>query len=238
LNRPVEATAALQRAFGLIEEWAQSDPNDAWVRMLFDQAGRELGAILRERDPRRALEVYDLALRRLAEVRDNPTARRGQAGLLAGSSYALRRLNRTGEAKDRIEAAFRLLRETNDYPADRIGTDSEAEPALRALADHYAETGQPYRAAEVYQELLDKLMAAKPDPVNDLRHATKLAHIYEALAYLNRRNGRSDRAEVFSALRRDLWLRWNDKLPANAHIHRQLQAAASREKPGTPYTIL
>src|SRR5260370_37264184 len=119
-----------------------------------------------------------------------------------------------------------------------MGSDSEVEPALRALADHYAETGRPHRAAEVYQELLDKLLAAKPDPVNDLRHATKLGRIYEALAYLHRRNGRYDQAETFSALRRDLWQQWNHKLPANAHIHRQLEAAVSPAKPGSLYTIL
>src|SRR6185312_9273334 len=103
------------------------------MRILFDQTSRELGANLRERDPRRALRVYDHAIRRLREVQNNMRARQGEAGSLAGSSYALRRLNRPAEAKNRIEAAFRLLRETKDYPTDRIDTDSEVEPALRAL---------------------------------------------------------------------------------------------------------
>ena len=188
LNQPEEAIAVLRRAFDLIEEWAQSDPNDASIRILFDQTGRELGTILRDRDPRRALAVYDRARQRLGEVPNNPAARRAEAGLLAGSSYALRRLNRASEARNRIEAALRLLRETKDYPTDRIDTDSEAEPALRALGDHLAETGEPLRAAAVYQELLDLILAAKPDPENDLRRATKLSRIYEALAGLHRRN--------------------------------------------------
>jgi tetratricopeptide (TPR) repeat protein len=225
LNRPMEAIAALQRAFDVIEEWAESDPNDASIRILFDQAGRELGAILRDRDPQRALRVYDHALRRLGEVKNNPRARQGEAGLLAGSSYALRRMNRASEAKKRIDAAFSLLRETKDYPAGRIDTDSEVEPALRALADHHAETGQPVRAAEVYEELLDKILASKPDSGNDLRRATKLSRIYEALAGLHRRNHQSDRAEAVSSLRRNLWRQWDRKLPNNAYVRRQLQAA-------------
>jgi tetratricopeptide (TPR) repeat protein len=225
LDQPEEAVAVLQRAFDVIEEWAQSDPNDASVRLLFDQTGRELGAILRERDAQRALAVYDQARRRLGEVRNNPAARRAEAGMLAGSSYALRRLNRASEARNRIEAALRVLRETKDYPADRIDTDSEVEPALRALADHLAETGEPVRAAAVYQELLDLILAAKPDLENDLRRAIKLSRIYEALGALHRRNHQAEKAAAVSALRRNLWLQWGRKLPNNAYVRRQVQAA-------------
>ncbi|MGH9661363.1 MAG: protein kinase domain-containing protein, partial [Bryobacteraceae bacterium] len=225
LNRPDEAIVALQRAFDVIEEWAQEDASDASIRILFDQCARELGAILREREPQRALAVYDHARRRLSEIRDNARARRGEAGLLAGSSYALRRLSRTREAKERIDTALRLLRETKDYPADRITTDSEAEPVLRALADHYADTGQPHRATEIYQELLSKILASKPEPANDLRHATKISRIYGALTDLHRRNRRPDQAEGVARLRRELWRQWADKLPGNAFVQRQLEAS-------------
>jgi serine/threonine protein kinase len=225
LNQPEEAIAVLQRAFDLIEGWAQSDPNDASTRLLFDQTGRELGAILRDHDPLPALAVYDHARRRLGEVQNSPGARRAEAGMLAGSSYALRRLNRANEARNRIEAALWLLRETKDYPAGRIDTDSEVEPTLRALADHFADTGEPLRAAAVYQELLDLIVAANPDSGNDLRRAIKLSRIYEALAGLHRRNHHADKAEAVSALRRNLWLQWGRKLPGNAYVHRQLQAA-------------
>src|SRR5207248_10786535 len=107
-------------------------------RMLSDQAARERGAILSDRDPERALAVYDKAIHRLREIPNNPRARTGEAGMLAGSSYALRRLDRVAESKSRIDDAFRLLRETNEYPSASIETDSEAEPALRALGDHSA----------------------------------------------------------------------------------------------------
>jgi tetratricopeptide (TPR) repeat protein len=145
--------------------------------------------------------------------------------LLAGSSYALRRLNRASEARNRIEAALQLLRETKDYPTDRIDTDSEVEPTLRALGDHLAETGEPLRAAAVYRELLDLILAAKPDSENDLRRAAKLSRIYEALSGLHRRNHQPDPAEAVTALRRNLWLQWDRKLPNNAYVHRQLRAA-------------
>jgi serine/threonine protein kinase len=226
LDQPGEAIAVLQRAFDLTEEWARKDPNDASCRILVASAGRELGAILRHRNPQRALAVYDVGLLRLGEIKNNVKARRDEARMLAGSSYALRRLNRIREAKDRIDSAFRLLRETKDYPAERINPDNEAAAALRALGDHLGETGQPQRAAEVYQELLEKIMASKPDPKNDLRDATELSHIYEALAGLHRRNGHPDQAEAMSAQRLELWRNWDRKLPHNSFVHRQLEAAS------------
>jgi tetratricopeptide (TPR) repeat protein len=126
LNRPDEAIPVFQRAFDLIEEWTQSDREDAWSRLLFVTAGRELGDTVRLRDPQRALAIYDHALRRLGEIKDHPEARRGEVEILSGSAYALRRLNRSNEAQDRIATAFRLLRKVNDYPADRIAPYSAA----------------------------------------------------------------------------------------------------------------
>ncbi|MGI8742712.1 MAG: hypothetical protein ACR2NN_09105 [Bryobacteraceae bacterium] len=55
LGRPDEAVPVLQKAFDLVEEGAKKDPNDASTRILVASAGRELGAILRHRDPRHAL---------------------------------------------------------------------------------------------------------------------------------------------------------------------------------------
>ena len=78
-ERPAEAAPLLQQAFDLLEEWTQSERDDPWSRLLFAPVGRELGDVLRISDPQRALAVYDHALRRLREVQDNPTARRGEA---------------------------------------------------------------------------------------------------------------------------------------------------------------
>ena len=228
LGQPEQAIAVLQEAFDLLDDWTRKDPDDASPRVLFASAGRELGGALRQRDPRRALSVYDHALHRLGEIKNNAKARRGEAELLAASSYPLLRLNGATAAKDRIESAFRLLRGTNDYPASRITPDDEADHVLRALADYHAETGQPQRAAEVYHELLDKIMATTPDPQNDLRHAKNLSRIYEALARLHRRNGQPDQGEAMASLRLELWRHWNRKLPHNEFLRRQVEAAQSQ----------
>ncbi|MCU1336179.1 MAG: serine/threonine protein kinase [Bryobacterales bacterium] len=225
MQRPAEAIAVLEKAFGLTEEWAQKDPHEASSRILLASAARELGKILRHRDPQKALAVYDQALLRIREVNNNTKARRAESLLLAGSSYALRALRRPAEAKERIDDAFSLLRETKDYPTDRIDPDNEADAALRALGDHLAETGQPLRAAAVYQELLDKIMAFKPDPQNDLRPATKLSLTYEALAALDRLNGRIDDAAALEARRIEIWRHWQSKLPNNPYVLQQIAAA-------------
>ena len=74
-------------------------------------AGYPLAGVLRHSDPRSALAVYDHTLRHLAEIKSNPNVQFYQARALAGSSYPLRDLGRNGEARQRLDSAFHLLRE-------------------------------------------------------------------------------------------------------------------------------
>lgn len=225
LERPTEAIAALEQAYDLAEGVASKDPNDWTSRNRVGSAGRELGDILRHRDPQRALAIYDHAILRLGEIANSAKARRDQSLVLAGSSYALRRLHRNSEAKQRIDAAIALLRETKDFPADRISPGGEVDTALRALADYQAGIGQPERAAGIYRELLDKVMASKPNPETDLRDANNLSAIYQALAGLDRRTHHPGQAKALDARRLELWRHWDRKLPDNPFVHRQLAAA-------------
>ncbi len=109
LNRTREAIDVLGKALALTEEAARKDAHDSASRGRVGTSARELGAILRDRDPGRALTVFDLGLRRLGEAGSSLSARREQATLLAMSSYPLRRLGRLPEAKGRIDAAFAIL---------------------------------------------------------------------------------------------------------------------------------
>lgn len=225
LDRPGEATAVLQRAVDLAHVWALKDPNDASSRLVLGESSRELGRILEHTDSQRALRVYEGALLRLHEIRGNNTlARREEAQLQAGSSYVLRHLNRGAEAQKSLDTAFRLLRETKDYPAERIIPDAAGAESMRALADHLAETGQPQRAAEVYRELLKKIMAYRPDTESDLSDATSLSRTWAALARLERRNDLTAEAEVLESRRMELWRHWDRKLPNNPFVLRQIPA--------------
>lgn len=125
LNRPAEAAAAFQRAVDLAEEAAKKDPDDYGSRDFASVAGRQLANVLRHSDPGHALAVYDHSLLRIREVKNNVKARRDEARSLTQSAYALRSLHRPQEARQRIDAALRLLHDTGDYPAKETKLTSE-----------------------------------------------------------------------------------------------------------------
>jgi serine/threonine protein kinase len=225
LNHPLEAAVPLQEAFDAPEQFAKKDATDYEGHSIMAVAGHYLGDVLRRSNPKRALEVYDLSLVRIREIPNDVAARRLETLLLAGSSYAARWVHHEKDARDRVDAAFRLLKETKDYPAASISAGSEADTALRALADHYAETGQLEQALVTYQELFRKIMASNPDPANDLLNSVYVSRLHTSLATLLRRMGRKDQAVPLEAGRLELWRQWERKLPNNPFVHRQLEAA-------------
>lgn len=224
LDRPAEAIPLLREAFEMHEAGARRDPNDFTSRTRVGTTGRELGDILRWRSPLEAVFVYDVALARLGEIGKNVKARRDTAHILANSSYALRRLKRHAEARRRVDEALAILKETKDYPSDRIALDSELLPVLLAVADQQADEGHTAEAIIEYEQLLEKVMAAKPDVDHDLRAVHSLSLIYQDLFRLCRMNGANSKAEAIEAGRLALWKQWSARLPDNAFVLKQLTA--------------
>jgi hypothetical protein len=227
LDRPAEAIEVLQKAMDMVEEAVHKDAKDAASRHRLGTVARELGDILRDTDPRRALAVYESGMRRLNEMANSLAAQRGRAELMAKSSYPLRRLHRVSEAKTRIDSAMEILRKIRDYPAEQIQLGSPVFSVVGALADHEAEAGNPQVARETYEEFLQKIMASKPEPETSLPDAARLSHIYMAIARLDRRSGRKDLATALDSRRLELWRHWNVRLPNNPFVMRQLTAEAS-----------
>jgi tetratricopeptide (TPR) repeat protein/predicted Ser/Thr protein kinase len=225
LDRPDEAIERFQTALDMTEEAARKNPHDSASRGRVGSTARELGKLLRNRDPRRALQVLDLGIQRLGEAGNSLNTRRDLAVLLARSSYPLRRLGRPSEAKGRIDAALGILKDTKDYPSERIKLGGQAYVAVCALGDHEAEAGSPRQALGIYEQLLDEVMATKPDPLNDLRDTPKLSRIYEALTVLYRRSGDPAKAAEMNSRRVELWRHWQIELPNNAFVRSQLNAA-------------
>jgi tetratricopeptide (TPR) repeat protein len=221
LGRSRAALAAFQRGQDIGEELAKMDPIDYLSRRTVAIIGLEIGNILRHNEPQKALAVYDHALARIREAKTNVSTQLYAADLLAGSSYAARWLGRDKEARLRIEQALQLLREAHQYPGDTVEPMGRSDHVMRAQADDYAETGQTAKAITAYQEVLDKLMAWKPDLQNDLRDATCISRTWTALADLLRRSGREDEALQFEAQRENLWNHWKDKLPNAQFLLRQ-----------------
>ena len=230
LGRPAEAVEPLRKAFDLVERQAAKDPNDAAMRDRVSTVGRLLGDNLRYLDPAQALAVYDRAVGRAREVKDNVRARREEALLLARSSYVLDGLHRSQEAGARIDSALELLRATGDYPAAKIVLGETTHQVIRALADHEAETSRTERAIEVYRELLDKAMATTPNPDRDLRQANDLSQIYQALARLYRKAGERGAAGSMEYRAVELWRGWNLRLPDNPFVQRRLSAGLGESR--------
>jgi serine/threonine protein kinase len=231
LGRSSEALSEFKKALDIAEDLAQKDASDYLGRHKVAIASLEIANILRHSNPQDALAVYDHALTRIREAKSNVSTQRNEAELLAASSYALRWTARDREAKQRIARAFELLSQASRYPSDKVEPMSDTYDVLRAQADDYGETGQTVKAIEAYQELLGKLMAWKPNPLNDLRDATCLSRTWTALANLLRRSGRKDDALQLEAQRTDLWNHWNGKLPNAQFLLRQ---SLSQITPGRP----
>jgi serine/threonine protein kinase len=221
LGRTRDALADWQRALDTAEALAKIDSVDYLSRHYVAEIGLDIGNLLRHSQPQEALAVYDHALARIREATTNVSTQLSAADLLAASSYPLRWLGQEKEARRRIDKAVQLLHEAHQYSPSAVEPMSRPDHVMRAAADDYAETGQIPKAIAAYQQLLDKLMAWKPDLDNDLRDATCISRTWTALANLLRRAGRSDEATQLEKQRTELWDHWNGKLPNAQFLLRQ-----------------
>jgi tetratricopeptide (TPR) repeat protein len=231
LGRHEDGLKSLKHAFEIVDSQVHQDPNDHGDIGRLATAAIPLARNLRRGDPQAALDVYNHMLGHLADMKEDVHLQAYSVRVLAGSSYPLRRLGRPAEARQRLDLAFERLRQLKYYPSDKIEPGSDAEEALRALADHEADTGNVPRALQIYQELLDRIAAAKPDPGVNLENATDLSNIYAAMAQVHRRAAQPDLAAALDSRRLELWRHWDQKLPGNAFVLGQIdgiQTAVSK----------
>jgi len=219
-GRSQEAVRCLERAFEIEDELVHKDPLDQSSRGRLAMAGISLADILRHSDAARALGIYEHTLRHLAEVKNNSSFLLYEVSALAGSSYPLRHLGRPAEARKRLDAAFERLRQLKI--AERVEV-SEVRTAICALADHEAETSNVPQAIEIYEGLFKQIEA---EPEKSLGDAVVVSNIWAPLATLYRRNRQFDLASALEAKRLSLWRHWDQKLPNNVFVLRQIAAAS------------
>ncbi len=224
LGRPDEAIEPFQAAFESMDRVAAQEPGDATSRDRVATTAIHLAAVVRLRDPKRALAVCDRAVQRARELKDAARAHRDEAGILAESSSALRSLGRYDEARQRVDRALDLLRATGDYPAASIAPDRETAAVLAARAELQADSGDVRHAVETYRELLDAVNTSRPDVENDLAAANDVARLELSFAEMLRRANRLDEANEMLKRRLELWTAWDRRLPGNTFVRRQLQA--------------
>jgi serine/threonine protein kinase len=222
LVRPSDALALFQKAWDLTEDLASKDPLDSQCRIHMAIVGRQMGDVLRHTDPARALVLYERALVRIREAVPTARVQCEEAALLAVSSYALRALQRTEDGKQRIEAAFRIFEETNQYPADSAEPGGEVQDALCALADHYADTGDRDKAIATYEELVAMLGVWDLRLDDDLRDAAAVSRAWASLERLLNENGRPEGGRALHTARAALWRKWQAKLPDNVFVRHQV----------------
>ena len=222
LGRTQEAADSFERAFAIARDLAAQDPHEAESRLAIASDGMLLANTLRHTDAARAIAVYDLVRAASAELKNNPRARRNEAAALAASTYPLRDLGRSVEAGQRLDEAFRILAELKRYPASSVELWSEPDQALRALAEQQALTGHLAQGIDTYRQLLDKIMASKPEPETNLEDAADLSNLYRAMARLHQKAQQIEAATALQERRAELWRHWNRKLPNNPFVRRQL----------------
>ena len=228
-GRTAEARDRLQRAFEIADVFVHKDPNDEATRSRLYLAGGPLGDLLRRSDPASALAVYDHTLADMNAVRSKFLQLRA-IDLLTGSSYALRRLGRRADARERLDRAFATLRDLRLYPSPKVEAGSEADGALRALADYEADTGNVSGAVQLYDDLRERLVANGVPPDSTLMTSLAFSQLYEAIAALHRRQGRADLASAQDDDRLALWRGWDRKLPNNRFVAGQLSNFAAQSR--------
>jgi tetratricopeptide (TPR) repeat protein len=138
----------------------------------------------------------------------------------------LRQLGRPNEARERIEKARGRLKELRFNPED-VELGSEMEETLRALADNEAASGNLTYAIEIYQKLLKQIGSPETAEKFDVEDSVRLSTICDAAAALYSRAGQRELAARLAARRQELWRHWDQKLPNNSFVQRQLAAKTS-----------
>jgi tetratricopeptide (TPR) repeat protein len=225
MGRRAEALSSLERAFRIGDDLAHRDPNDQMSRSRVANAGISMAGILRNSDPSRALEVYDHTFRHVAEIKNNSSFRRFEVTVLAGSSYALRKLGRAGEARRRLDGAFERLAQLKLYPAEQVRLGSETEDSLRALGEYEAGAANFPKAVATLKELLRLVQAGKSRPETSLTDAVRMSTIYRTAASIERRAGLAEEASVLEKRDGELWRQWSLAFPGNPFVRGHLEAA-------------
>jgi len=169
LGRSEEAAGILERAFGMADSLVHQDPNDQVSRGRLALAGLGLANILRHSDARRSLAIYDHTLRHMAEIRDNSSFRRFEVSALAGSTYSLRNLSRSAEARQRLDKLIAALVRDPTPEEIRAGravraVELAATPEARALLREWAAGAAGMRLTDDAAAALGRLEKAGRPP--------------------------------------------------------------------------
>jgi tetratricopeptide (TPR) repeat protein len=225
LDRTGEAAARFEAALKMGEDSVRRDANDYQSQDRVLLAETQLAAILGHTEPRRSLELWDDALRRIAGASGHGSALRNETEALAASINPLLKLGRGAEARRRLDRALDRLRQLKQYPASQVELGSPADHVLRAQAEYETAGGNFTTGAVAYEKLLGLVLKANPTTERNLENAIELSNLFGAAIRVYRLAGRSSAADGIRQRRLDIWREWATKLPGNVFVARQLEAA-------------
>ncbi len=227
LGRMEPAIEELEQSLAIGRRRIAEDPKDQDAKLDFAQTALKLGRILDLSDPARALSVYDEAYRTMSAApagaanRENYLVRLG-----AESTFSLRTLGRSLEAKRRMTTLAAFL--PKNSKTESYGPTGSLESYYRAEAEMYVVAGDVAAAIKIYRGMLSAFAADKIAPREDLADALGLSLKQARLAQLLRKSGQDEEAGRLDAQRRELWTHWDQRLPNNTFVRRQV-AEASRQ---------
>ena len=224
LGRADDAIAALERARHTLGAIVRKDPDEVDSMNRLVTADMQLGDILSTMDAPRAMKIYEESLTLLAPLK-NSKMRRDFARTLAGVALLLQKTGHSADARERLAKAFEQLKTLSLYPADKVTLGSELDAALRARAEIEAGEGHLDDGLKTYQDLVTAIRAGKSDADTNLSDAAAISSLYASMAALARHAGRAQIASSADQRRLDLWHQWDQKLPHNPFVQRQLAAA-------------
>jgi tetratricopeptide (TPR) repeat protein len=228
LGRTDEAIPLYERSLALARQLVERDADDVQARLTIASDGLRLAAALQSSNPSRSLTLCDEVIAALQKAPNSIRARRAEIQAFSLAASVFTRLGRFPDARSRLDHAFALMAAANIYPAPGIEPQSEAAGAFRAKADFEAATNSPGRGIEVYEELIAKLTTFHTSPETRLGDAKELADIQIALGTLQRRAGNSAAARQAAERSLTIWRHWDQKLPGNKFVQRQLAAAGQQ----------
>jgi tetratricopeptide (TPR) repeat protein len=225
-GRTDEAVVLYERSLAIARQLVERDAGDVEVRLALAADALRLAVALESSDPQRSLALCEEVAVALTKAPNSIRARRSEIQSMSVAAIVLTRLGRYSEAREHIDKAFAVMATNKIYPAASVEPLTEAAGALRARAEFEGASVSPARGIELYEELLAKLNAFPAKPEKHVGDAQEFADIYSAIARLHRRAGNLAAARQASERSTSIWHSWEQKLPGNTFVKRQLEIAA------------
>ncbi len=199
------------------------DPREVQVRYNTAAAALKYGNILRHKDPRRALLIYDESIELLrgmpakAASRDLPLMI-----VLAESTFPLRKVGRFQEAKKRLAESKAIVESYKAAHQESPGMLLEA--ISRAEADQALTEGKFAEAAAIHLAWLEKIQYGGDSVERVLRNALLLARRLHLMAAAYAKAGKTQESAKAEAKRREVLKFWRAR-PASKKFITDYEAA-------------